>query len=159
MNKKLKFLSKTIIISPQFILLYLALFGINDIKWFNAVAFALIISSFIMFYNCFDYEKFDQMDSKDFLESTHSTSISKEDLLSINQLASKLKIKYNVKEISAKSIEIQVNDGVNNSVIFLNIIDDLILIKIKRKYFSFFPDNAKNYKMLQEFIKENKSYS
>ena len=112
-----------------------------------------------MFYNWFDYEKFDQMDSKDFLESTHSTSISKEDLLSINELSSKLKIKYKVKEISAKSIKIQANDGVNNSVIFLNIIDNLILIKIKRKYFSFFPDNAKNYKMLQEFIRENKSYS
>lgn len=158
MNKKLlKLGNKILLMMPLFILLYFVSFGIYSIKWFSVLVYAFFISSAIVFNNWFDYEKFDQMEIKDFLESIHSKSITKNEILNIEELYSKLKTKYNVKQISSKSLEIQANNGLNNSVISVELIDDSLLIKIKRKYVSFFPDNAKNYKMLEDFIRENKA--
>lgn len=106
----------------------------------------------LMLWNVFDYEKYDDIDVSDFLESSHSLVLenSPENWNHILEVLNNPLL--NIKEIekSEYSIKIQLVKGLFDSVLTAQKTKSDITIHIEKKgLLKFLPDNAQNYRTLK----------
>ncbi len=154
MKQKLyKIILKIIVFLPLGIIYQAVFFGFKR-SLFDLIFFGLIVSSIIVFYNWFSYEKFDDIETQDFMESTHKSSIENsminwENIINIlKQQLVETKIIFE----NENEIKIQIERRFIDSILLIEKIDDKINLTISNKMFSFFSDNARNYKFLKSFI-------
>jgi energy-coupling factor transporter transmembrane protein EcfT len=154
MKQKLyKIILKIIVFLPLGIIYQAVFFGFKR-SLFDLIFFGLIVSSIIVFYNWFSYEKFDDIETQDFMESTHKSSIENtminwENIINIlKQQLVETKIIFE----KENEIKIQIERRFIDAILLIEKIDDKINLTISNKMFSLFSDNARNYKFLKSFI-------
>ena len=150
-----KFLIKTIYMFPLGYLAWIIKNGTDIEHPYIAFVAGIGIAALIVFLHVFDYEKFDDIKTEDFLESKHSFYIDYSER-NWSQIREVLKSQFiqvvNFKE-SDGFIFIQIDKRFFNSVLIVEKIDQKINLRIKRKNFNFFPDNADNYRTIKTLIK------
>ena len=156
MHPKLtKFLIKTIYMFPIGYLAWIIPNGADSEHPYIPFVVGIGIAALIVFLHVFDYEKFDDMKTEDFLESKHSLHIDYSEK-NWNKIRDVLKSQFiqvvNFKE-SDGFIFMQIDKRFFNSIIIIEKIDQKINLRIKRKNFNFFPDNAENYRTIKTLIK------
>lgn len=154
-----KFLKKTVLVFPFAFAFWIAVydnFEFNHLL-FPAVA-ALVLSVVIVFFNLFDYEKYDNMIDADFLESKHDVHIeySASNWEIVNDIVAS-NFNSKVKEQSDRVIKLQIERKILDSELVITRTDNQILIGIKKKFISFLPDNAENYKTIKRLEKRIKT--
>ncbi|KJJ37294.1 hypothetical protein [Aequorivita vladivostokensis] len=156
MNKTKKFLIKSIYLLPLGFFLWMLPNGFNTSDIGISIVAGLIIALLIVFWNLFEYEKFNEILYNDFLESQHSVSI-KNTEENWNDLKNKLNLQIaKIKKIreSENHIEYQIDQKITDSILRIEKKNDNILVNIKRKHLNFIPDMAENYGILKKLIKE-----
>lgn len=154
-----KFLKKTALVFPFILAVWLVVYDKLEFDHlFFPVVASLILSLLMVFYNLFDYEKYDGMLNEDFLESGHSIRIENSD--------SHWKIIYDIvesnfswelKERNDKLIKLRIERKVLDSELIITRVDHQILIEIKKKHLPFFPDRAENYRTIKRLEKRIKT--
>lgn len=146
-----KFLKKTILVFPFSFIFWIAVynnFEFNHI--FSSVVASLVLSMAIVFYNLFDYEKFDNMINTDFLESKHEIKLenSASNWEIINEIVGN---NFNSKiiEQSDKIIKLEIERKILDSELIITRNANEILIEIKKKIIGILPDRAENYKTIK----------
>lgn len=158
-NKISKFLAKTVLVFPFTFIVWTLIYNKFD---FNNLLFPIIIgiviSTGIIFYNVFDYEKFNDMINLDFLESNHRIEIENTDSnwKIINQIITN-NITAQLIEQNEKIIKLQIERKILDSILKISRNDNLILIEIKKKIFKFLPDRAQNYRTIKRLEKRIKT--
>lgn len=116
----------------------------------------IIIALLIVFWNLFEYEKFNEIVYNDFLESQHSALIE-----NTEENWSNLKTKLNLQISKINKIyetdtqlEYQIDQKISDSLLRIERKNDKIVLHIRRKHLNFIPDMAENYKILRKLIKE-----
>lgn len=161
-NKTTKFLIKTAHLFFFFLIGYFLLRTIsNSGEVFSipnlifATISALMNSFGIIFWNLFDYEKYDNISYVDFLESTHSLSIlnNDENWNAIHQYL-KDQLLIRVEENSKNLLKVSMKNKLTDSILTAKRSPNEIAIKIERKSFKFLPDNASNYRIMVKIAKQ-----
>jgi hypothetical protein len=156
MNKTKKFLLKSIYLFPiGFLIWFLSSgFEIDDIG--ISIISGVIFSLLVIFWNLFEYEKFNGIIDNDFLESKHFKSL-ENNSENWNRIKSQLKMQVmdfrKIRETDS-FVEYEISQKLSNSILRVEKGNELILLKIKRKYLNFIPDMAKNYKIINKLVKE-----
>ncbi|EMQ93879.1 glycine cleavage system aminomethyltransferase T [Xanthomarina gelatinilytica] len=156
MNKTKKFLIKSIYLLPLGFFLWMLPNRFNTSDIGISIVAGLIIALLIVFWNLFEYEKFNEILYNDFLESQHSVSI-KNTEENWNDLKNKLNLQIaKIKKIreSENHIEYQIDQKITDSILRIEKKNDNIIVTIKRKHLNFIPDMAENYGILKKLIKE-----
>ena len=78
-NKTTKFIFKTLILFPIGFGIWTLISGIDRIHWFFPTMMGFGLAFGTIFWNLFDYEKFDKMKITDFLESRHKLNVENSD--------------------------------------------------------------------------------
>ena len=159
MKRKIKKMaSKTLLILPIAMLLIDIIFGLE--KTFISLFFMGFITSFgIIFWNWFDYEKFNKISNVDFMESTHKLTIENtiENWNSLNKFLNSQIIEYNPIIITENVIKVQITRKFIDSVLLIEKKDSKLNLSIKRNYFSILPDLANNYQLLMIVLEKTKA--
>ncbi len=158
-NKILKIIGKTIVLLPIGLSFWVLINGFDLHNWVYPVISGLVISFGIVFWNLFDYEKYDDMGMVDFLESKHILKIknNKENWTSINQMIETPFEKLQVLEKTDDNIKVQINRKFINSILTARKSENEILVAIEKKYMNFLPDKAVNYNTLRKIENETKN--
>jgi hypothetical protein len=156
-NKKVTKTILNILISFLFFLsIYILIFDITLSHLPTIILIPLSISVGNIFYNIFEYEKFDSITIKDFLNSKHKITINNtnenwEKLRTIINLQFK-PIKLKIKEDN--KLVYLVSNNILESELTFEKEEDEINILIKKRYISFLPDRANNYQIIDLFNKQ-----
>ena len=159
-NKTTKFIFKTLILFPIGFGIWTFISGIDNFYWFFPTIMGFGLAFGTIFWNLFDYEKFDGMDINDFLESRHKLMIenSDENWNRIIDLTEKSIIKLKVLEKSNSTLKIDIPRKLFDSILTVEKTDNGIALKIEKKgVLKFLPDNAENYSTLRTIGKEIKT--
>ena len=154
-----KFLAKTVLVFPfTFIVWTLIYYKFDFNNLLFPIIIGIVISTGIIFYNVFDYEKFNDMINLDFLESNHRIEIENTDSnwKIINQIITN-NITAQLFEQNEKIIKLQIERKILDSILKISRNDNLILIEIKKKIFKFLPDRAQNYRTIKRLEKRIKT--
>ena len=150
-----KFLVKTIYMFPVGYLAWIITNGSHFEHPYIPFVAGIGIASLIVCRHVFDYETFDDIKTEDFLESKHSFNIDYSEK-NWNQIREVLESQFiqvvNFKE-SDGFIFMQIDKRFFNSILIVEKIDHKINLRIKRKNFNFFPDNADNYRTIKTLMK------
>ena len=153
-----KILLKISFIFPfYFLLIYLvSSISENSWAWTSMVITALVISSIQIFSNIFDYDYYNTIEPKDYLESKHhfQSNYSTEKWMKIQNLESVHNHKLKKIENTDQFIKYELILTKMNSTITFQRNGDLIELYIQKKFFSFLPDKAVNYKSLKKLLLE-----
>lgn len=155
MKKTKKFLIKMIYAFPVGFLFWMVSHGFKTSDIGIAIIVGFVLAFLFVFWNLFEYEKYDDILYVDFLESHHTTSI-KNTEENWNNLKTRLnlqitKIKKTIE--SEDCISYQIDQKGSDSLLRIEKKNDRIVILIKRKYFNFIPDMAENYRILNKLVK------
>lgn len=158
-NKAAKFILKSVFIFPVGFGFWVLIYGFNINNWIPPIIAGLIISFGIIFLNLFDYEKYNDINTVDFLESKHkiTTENTNKNWEQINKIIQSQLIKLKVLEKSETVIKLQIERRFLDSILIIKRTQKEISLKIERKYFNFLPDNAENYRTLKKIEKEIKT--
>ena len=150
---------KVLIIWPIGILIALAFDTFYQIEWISPLLIGLIISLGRVFWNVFEYDKFNSIEEKDYLESKHKISFP-------NSPAMLDMIRDQTQGVFANVVLVDKEDeqgfwlfDVANSrsqftsFMMVNFSSDNIVVTIKPKYFSFLPNRAENYRIIHRLKK------
>lgn len=157
MNKTRKFLIKSIYLFPVGFVLWMLPSGFKTTDISISIFAGIIIALLIVFWNLFEYEKFNEIVYNDFLESQHSALIENTEE-NWNNLKDKLNLQISkTKKIyeTDTQIEYQIDQKIADSILKIEKKNDKIEVNIRRKHLNFIPDMAENYKILRKLIKEN----
>lgn len=154
-QKLVKFLIKMIFVFPIGFLFWNIPNGFESDKMLIPIIGGIGISFLIIFWNVFEYEKHNNISSKDFLESKHSIDIENNEE-NWNKLREILNHQF-IKRVKFKETDgfilVQIDQKIANSILIAEKIDQKINLRIKRKNFNFLPDMAENYRLLTNLIK------
>mgnify|MGYP003630310505 CR=1 FL=1 len=159
-NKTTKFIFKTLILFPIGFGIWTLIGGMDNFHWFFPTMMGLVLAFGTVFWNLFDYEKFDEMEITDFLESTHKLNLenSDENWNRITNLAEKSLIKLKVLKKSDSTLKIEIPRKLFDSILTVEKTENRIRLKIeKRGILKFLPDNAENYITIQKIGTELKT--
>ncbi|AZQ57286.1 hypothetical protein EJ994_00115 [Maribacter sp. MJ134] len=159
-NKTTKFIYKTLILFPIGFGIWTFIIGIDSFYWFFPTMMGFGTAFGIIFWNLFDYEKFNGMEMTDFLESRHKLNMenSDENWNQITDLTEKSIIKLKVLEKSKNFLKIEIPRKLFHSILTAEKTENGITLKIQKKgILKFLPDNAENYYTIQKFEKEIKT--
>lgn len=160
-NKTTKFLLKILRILPIVLIPFLLINGIETYGWIISILLSSMVSFGLIFWNLFDYEKFDTISLEDFLESTHIVRFNSNDenWNAINEILKSQFVNIGTKKFQECFIEIEIEQKLTNSVLTVERTTKEILLKIEQKKYSFLPDNAKNYRIITNIEKKITSYT
>ncbi|MDX1362982.1 MAG: hypothetical protein R3243_02155 [Arenibacter latericius] len=156
MNEKVsKSILKSLVLLPIGLSLWVLINGVNLDYWGITILAGFVISFGIIFWNIFDYEKLDNIDMKDFLESSHSLTLKNkgDNWESINEMVKNQFVKLEVLEKSENHIKVQVHQKIIDSILTVKKSDHDIVVEIYKKHMKFMPDKAQNYKILKRIEK------
>jgi hypothetical protein len=151
-TKTRKFLIKSSYLFPFGFLIWLLPNGLEMSNVAISIIAGILIAFLIVFWNLFEYEKFNEISEKDFLESNHSVSI-ENNADNWNQLKNKLNLQISkVRKIreTENLIEYQIDQKITDSILRIEKDNNIIKLNIKRKYLNFIPDMAENYNILKK---------
>ncbi|WP_196890242.1 hypothetical protein [Aureivirga sp. CE67] len=120
-------------------------------SWIYILIVSFVFSGTYIGSNIFDYDFYNDMDTKDYLETNHESKINFSDN-NWNKLKNIEEIKeYPCIKIEEKkdSIKYKIKTGFIVSLIEFKKENNQIISKIHKKYFGFIPDKALNYKILR----------
>lgn len=162
--KVFKIIYKTFILSPIGMAFCFMISALNSPHIvFNThhlfiIPAGIIIAFGIVFWNWFDYEKYDTSPLNDFLESRHTYNLpySEENWQNIRHIfQDQLQHPVNFKE-QKESLQLELYQTGINSILSARKTDSQIQISIRKKKLSFLPDNATNYRILKKLQKKLK---
>ena len=157
-NKTIKFLLKVLMFFPICfgVMLWFDKFDLND--WVFQIIVGFVGAFGLTFWQLFDYEKFNNMSYEDFLESKHSLSFenSEENWLQFNEMIKNPLVELEIIEKKENVLKVQIERKFSDSILTVNRTPDAILVNIEKKFFSFLPDRAENYRILQKMVKISK---
>lgn len=158
-NKTIKFISKTILLFPIGFAIWFLANGFDINNWIFGIVTGLVVSFGIVFWNLFDYEKYNEMNMTDFLESKHKLTLenSIENWNKIEELIKNPSAKLTVLEKTENSIRIQIDRRILDSILTIKKTQKTILLGIENKYLNYLPDNAENYQTLQKLVNRLKT--
>ncbi|MDB2607010.1 hypothetical protein N9Y48_04465 [Zobellia sp.] len=156
-NKTIKFITKTLILFPLGFGFFTLINGFENFYWFFSTVLGFMFAFGIVFWNVFDYEKYDAMEIADFLESSHELNVENSDknwnLICDMMDQSIVQLKKIKKTPSALKAEIP--RKFLASVFTAEKEESGILLRIKKKgLLKFLPDNTENYRTLRKFQKQ-----
>ena len=146
---------KSIYLMPFFVLIWMFASGFDLDELVSSIIAGIILSALAIFWNLFEYEKFNDIIANDFLESRHSKILDNNSENWI-RLKSQLKIQVgNFRRIreTENLIEYEINQKITNSILRAERKNGQILVEIKRKYLNFIPDMAENYRIINKLLK------
>lgn len=155
-SKLTKIILKGVLIFPIGFGFISLLRGFDPNHWVFPVFAGFIFSFGVVFWNLFDYEKFDKMDFMDFLESKHEIKFNY-NVGSWNKVSEIIKNPFaqlKVIERTEGLIKVEIDQRFFNSVLTAEHLGNEITIRIKKKYITFLPDSAENYRILQKVNEE-----
>jgi len=157
-NKTIKFVLKILIIFPNIFFITYVLNGFDLKFWVFEIISSFMISFGIVFWQLFDYEKYNQISYEDFLESKHSLSLenSEENWGQFNEMVKNPLLELKIIEKTDNILKVQIGRKFIDSILTVNRTTDIIIVDIERKFFSFLPDRAENYRTIQKFAKSSK---
>lgn len=154
-NKTTKFLLKMLMFFP-----FCLAFGILSRQFnFDDWIFFLIVGFMgafgITFWQLFDYEKFNEIAYEDFLESKHSLKLenTKENWDQFYEMIKNPLLDLEIIENTENKLKVQFERKFSDSILTMNKTPDAIIVSIEKKFFSFLPDRAENYRTIQKFAK------
>lgn len=156
MTKSRKFLLKTVYFFPFGFLIWMMPNGFQmsllGISFIAGIAIAL----FFVFWNLFEYEKFDEIHVDDFLESQHTVLIDCNDANwnRVKKIHNFQDTKVERISTSESFIEYQIDQRIIDSVLQVEKVNDKIKMTIKRKYFGHLLDMAGNYRTLKKIVNQ-----
>lgn len=151
-NKLLKFLKKTLLIFPFGILIYVIISWTIFSDFISPLIFASTFSFIVIFYNWFEYEKYDKIELFDFLESQHSITVENnlENWENLNTVLDLQLAKIKSFSRTENFTKIVIEKKVIDTILILIKNEDIIEIRIRRKYLNFVPDMAENYRVINK---------
>jgi len=158
-KKTTKFIFKILILFPIGFGIWTFFSEFENFHWFFSILIGFVFAFGIVFWNLFDYEKFNGMKPMDFLESSHKLNVqnNNENWNRITDLIKQSIIKLKVIEKSENNLKIEVPRKVFDSILTAERTENEITLRIQKKgILKFLPDNAKNYRTLQKIDQELK---
>jgi hypothetical protein len=156
-NKTIKFLLKILIIFPSLFFITYVLNGFDLKFWVFEIISSFMMSFFIVFWQLFDYEKYNDISYEDFLESKHSLSLenSEENWVNFNEMIKNPLLELKIIERTDDILKVQIARKFIDSILTVNRTPDAIIVNIEKKLFSSLPDRAENYRTLQKLAKSS----
>ncbi len=116
-----------------------------------------MMSFFIVFWQLFDYEKYNEISYEDFLESKHSLRLknSDENWLQFEEMIKNPLLNLKVIEKTEDTLKVQIERKFIDSILTVNRAPDAIIVNIEKKFYSSLPDRAENYRTLQKLAKSS----
>lgn len=152
MTKTKKIILKSIYLLPFGFLFWMLFSRFDSSEVRVSIVAGIIVSLFVVFWNIFEYERFNDIKAIDFLESQHVIFI-ENNADNWNRLKEVFNLQIaNVKKTKETEnlIEYQIYQRITDSILRIEIVNDKIRLNIRRKYFNFIPDMAKNYKLISK---------
>lgn len=149
-NKSIKFILKSTFFFPIGFFFWILVSGFEITNWITPVIAGYAISLIIVFWQLFDYEKYNNLIYVDFLESKHSLRIdnTQENWKKINQMIKNPFTDLKILEKTESCLRIQIKNRFIDSILNIDKTGKDIQIDIKKKFLGFLPDNARNYQTL-----------
>jgi len=153
-----KIVLKTIYLVPFYLaILILYNFILNiELPLFVIIVAPIIAAGAKVFSNLFDYNYYNDMDEKDYLESNHSTTIEYNNE-KWQQLKSFTKVQNFEMHMTSETetqlfytVTFNILKAEINSELSFTKIDEKIKVNIKKKVFTFLPDKTKNYQIIRK---------
>lgn len=157
MNDKIyKIIVKTLVLLPIGLSFWVLINGFDLKNWIIPLIAGSVISFGIVFWNIFDYEKYEDMELEDFLESKHRLRVKncKENWERIEEMIKKSFVRLKVLTQTKDTIKAQVSGKLIPSILTVSKTEKGIIIGIEKKYLKSIPDKAGNYRILR-LIKSN----
>lgn len=157
-NKTVKFILKTILLFPIGFGFWTLTNGFDQNHWVIPVIAGFVGSFGIVFWQLFDYEKYDEIHYRDFLESKHSliADNNSENWNEINEMIKNPFVKLKVLEKTEDTLKVEIERKFIDSTLTIKRTQNNIAMKIEKKFLSFLPDNAENYRTLRKLEKRLK---
>ena len=150
-TKLMKCLIKTIVLVPIGFLYSLIFVILGTISLSTGIVMSFVFALLIMFWNVFDYEKYNDIALADFLESKHEMVLEQSNV-KWNDLKESIEVSVNsiqfIKETD-EVIKFHVKRKYLNSVLRVSREGRIFKLEIKSIPIAFIPDNAKNYNTLK----------
>jgi hypothetical protein len=125
-----------------------------------------LLSVFTIYFNVFDYDKFNDLPTKEYLESKHTTTVKySEEAWNICKRYDIHLVNYNAeaiqfsKDVIEFKIKFNILIGQLNSILAFKHRNDKIEISIKKQYITFLPDRGVNLKIIRQVEKKLKFYA
>ena len=150
-TKLMKCLIKTIVLLPLGFLYSLVFVVLGTISLSTGIVMSFVFALLIMFWNVFDYEKYNDISIADFLESKHELVLEQSNV-KWNDLKESIEASVNSIQFTKETdevMEFHVKRKYSNSVLKVSRKSGVFKIDIKSTPLSFMPDNAKNYNTLK----------
>ncbi len=154
-NKARKVFRKLLMILPFALLLSFLMTGFSS--YGTAIFFGIILAGLLIFMNLFDYDKYDELKTADYLESNHETTLDYEPAVwtRIRSIFSdQLDIDAKVTEDYKDRIKVSLNSNILKPEVIAERASDKIRLRIQYRYLKFIPDNARNYRTLKRLEKK-----
>jgi len=154
MTKTRKILIKSSYLVPLGFLIWILPSGLEMSNIVISLIAGSIIAFLIVFWNLFEYEKFNEISELDFLECNHSISI-ENNADNWNELKNKLNLQIaKIRKIRETDslIEYQIDQRITDSILRIEKNNNEIKWNIRRKYLNFIPDMAENYSILKRLV-------
>jgi hypothetical protein len=155
---------KTLILSPLIVLInlfFLKLY-LDELSWYAIILAGLLgmlIAGSIILQNAYFYRKYSEISDQDFLESQHQIHFTSNRAKALKIIENLLENQFNSAELTDKQDEhgyrmYRIKSGLRNSYLHIKFKDTEFEVSIKPDWFKFFPDSAKNYRILQRIKNE-----
>jgi len=157
-NKTTKFLLKMLMFFPFCLAFGILSTQFNFDDWIFFVVVGFVGAFGVTFWHLFDYEKFNEISYEDFLESKHTLELeySKENWDQFYEMIKNPLLDLEIIESTENKLKVQFERKFSDSILTINKTPDAIIISIEKKFFSFLPDRAENYRTIQKFAKSSK---
>lgn len=156
-TKTTKFLLKVVMFFPICfgVMLWFDKFDFND--WEFQIIVGFVAAFGITFWQLFDYEKYSAISYEDFLESKHSLCLenSEENWRQLNELIENPLVESEIIEKTNFKLKFQLERRYSDSILTVQRTSDAIIVSIEKKFFSFLPDRADNYRTIQKIAKSS----
>ncbi|TDS17042.1 hypothetical protein DFQ03_1532 [Maribacter caenipelagi] len=156
-NKTIKFVLKILTIFPSIFFLTYVLNGFDLKFWVFEIIISFMTSFGIVFWQLFDYEKYNEISYEDFLESKHSLSLenSEENWDQFNEMIKNPLLELEIIERTDEMLKVLIARKFIDSILTVRKTKDAIIVNIEKKFFSFLPDRAENYRTIQKLAKRS----
>ena len=151
-NKFLKSIKKALLLFPLGLLFSVLINWTIFEGLISSIVFAVLFSFILIIYNWFEYEKYDNLELFDFLESQHSVTLDNnpQNWEILNTILDLQLTKIKSLTRTEKFTKIIIDQKIIDTILIILKNENNIEIRIRRKYLNFAPDMAENYKILKK---------
>lgn len=157
-NKTRKVFWKLLTMLPFALLLSFIITGVSDSG--IAIFIGIILTGLLIFVNVFDYDKYDELEMSDYLESKHEITFDFEPAAWAriqNIFSSQLDINAKLTDSDEERMKVSLNSNILRPEVTAERISDKIRLSIQYRYLKFIPDNARNYQTIKRLEKKIKT--